>query len=63
MGDYRWDVNIGLHWMLRIRYAYYHGNRKINNNNQMEHFPMNNDKCVAYVNTENKRLKEHIPQK
>ena len=49
--------------MLRIRYACYHGNRKFSNNNQMEHFPMNNDKCIAYVNTENKMFKEDIPQK
>ena len=48
--------------MLRIRrHACYHGNRKKNINNENKTFPRNNDKCVVYVNIENKKVKEHIP--
>ena len=43
------------------RHACYHGNKKKNINNEIKTFPRNNDKCVVYVNTENKKFKEHIP--
>ena len=34
---------------------------KKNINHKVEHFSINNDKYVAYLNTENKKLKECIP--
>ena len=50
------------HCILRNkRYACYHGNRKKNIKNKIKTFTRNNDKCVVYVNIENKKLKEHIP--
>ena len=30
-------------------------------NNEIKHLPINNDKWVVYVNTENKKLKEQVP--
>ena len=59
MGDFRWDVFKP--WMLRKRkVCKLPWQQKKNINNKIKAFPRNNDKCFSYVNTENKKLKEHI---
>ena len=54
-----WDISGVKPWMLRIRKAcMLPWQQKYNSNNNISR---NTDKCVVYVNTENKKLKEHIP--